>query len=169
MKLETNTPSQMQPALAPAPDAQTYGMPSQGISPRRYGCFPGYQRPERCNPRPPSSDYRALFNQLRDMIEMLSKLLRKLSKPTGPGCRPGYTPPPSPPVKRIEVKPTPPELQRFVGLPLAQAQALARQEGITDIRVIGPDPRTPITEDHRPKRLNLHVSDSGIVTRADKY
>jgi hypothetical protein len=111
----------------------------------------------RCCPPQVKPDTQAMIGQLKSLISMLSDLLRQF------GGRAG-TPVPT---KPIEVKPMPDELQRFVGMSGRDAEAKARQEGITKIRVI--TPFQPVTADYQRDRLNLKVDDSGTVTRADWY
>ena len=123
-------------------------------NPGHFGWGDGY-----C-PCPPRANHDAIIAQLQSLISMISDLLRRI------GGRPLIPAPPKPPTP-IEVKPTPPELRRFVGMSVREAEAQARREGITSIRII--DSVRPITADYRMNRLNLNVNEYGIVTRADWY
>jgi hypothetical protein len=123
-------------------------------TPDRHRGFPG------CCPRPPRPDHRAIIAQLQSLISMLSDLLRRM------GGKPGMPVQPKPPAA-VDVKPMPSELQRFVGMSARDAEAKARQEGITNIRII--KPFEPVTADSQRDRLNLSVNEAGTVTRADWY
>jgi hypothetical protein len=120
-------------------------------TPERIIGLPGY-----C-PCPPSFDHRAIISQLQSLISILSDLLRRIG---GKPVNPVQPKPPSP----IQVRPVPAELQRFVGMPVRDAEAQARREGTTNIRIIHPNQM--ITADAQMNRLNLYVNEAGMVTRA---
>jgi len=51
-------------------------------------------------------------------------------------------------------------LTRLVGQPASALEVVDLQE---NTRIIHPG--TPITEDHRPERVNIDINDAGIITR----
>lgn len=57
------------------------------------------------------------------------------------------------------------DLSRLVGISLEAAKKMAETHQAREVRILSPN--SCVTLDYRGDRLNLHVNDSGVVTRAN--